>query len=103
MYDHRGGGDALFRAMMSDFVQTHFNKNVTTEDFKLIVEKHMTPQMDLDKNRRMDWFFNAWVYGTEVPAYRLDYQTTSGGLAVKVTQSGVSENFRMLVPFYADF
>ncbi|MDX6612978.1 MAG: hypothetical protein QOD75_2164 [Blastocatellia bacterium] len=103
MYDHRGGGDAHFREMMSDLVHTHFNKNVSTEDFKLIVEKHMTPQMDLDKNARMDWFFNSWVYGSEIPAYRLEYQTTGSGLAVKVTQSGVSENFRMLVPFYADF
>ena len=106
MYDHRGGGDALFRAMMSDFVQTHFNKNVTTEDFKLIVEKHMTPQMDFEKNRRMDWFFDAWVYGSEIPAYRLEYQVGSAegkpALTVRVTQSGVSENFRMLVPIYAD-
>jgi len=107
MYDHRGGGDARFREMMKDFVQTYFNKNVSTEDFKLIVEKHMTPQMDLDKNGRMDWFFDEWVYGTEIPAYRLDYQMGNNGnnatLTVRVTQSGVSDQFRMLVPIYADF
>lgn len=107
MYDHRGGGDARFREMMSDFVKTHFNKNVSTEDFKQSVEKHMTPQMDVDKNGRMDWFFDAWVYGIDVPAYRLEYHLGSAdgkaALSIKVTQSGVSENFRMLVPFYADF
>jgi hypothetical protein len=107
MYDHRGGGDARFREMMKDFVQTHLNKNVSTEDFKLIVEKHITPQMDLDKNGRMDWFFDEWVYGTEIPAYRLDYQVGSAGsnatLTVHVTQSGVSNQFHMLVPIYADF
>lgn len=103
MFDHRGGGDARFRQMMNDFVTTHFNKNVTTEDFKRIVEKHMTPQMDVDKNGSMDWFFNDWVYGIEIPAYRLEYQVAGSALTVRVTQSGVSDNFKMLVPFYADF
>jgi hypothetical protein len=108
MFDHRGGGDARFREMMTDFVKTHFNKNVSTEDFKRSVEKHMTPQMDADKNGKMDWFFDAWVYGTDIPAYRLEQQSGStpdgkAALTVRVTQSGVSDNFRMLVPFYADF
>ncbi len=107
MFDHRGGGDARFREMMSDFVQTNFNKNVSTEDFKRAVEKHMTPAMDLDKNGRMDWFFNEWVYGTDVPAYKLTYQTGSKDgksmLNIHIAQSGVSDNFRMLVPIYADF
>lgn len=108
MFDHRGGGDAKFREMMSDFVKTHFNQNVSTEDFKRAAEKYMTPQMDLDKNGRLDWFFNAWVYGIDIPAYKLDYQngTTPDGkhlLTIKVTQSGVSDNFKMLVPIYVDF
>jgi hypothetical protein len=42
MYDSKNGGDARFQAMMKDFVQTHFNKDVSTEDFKRIVEKLMT-------------------------------------------------------------
>jgi hypothetical protein len=108
MYDQRGDGDAKFRAMMTDFIQTHFNKDVSTEDLKRTVEKHMTPAMDIDKNKRMDWFFNQWVYGTDVPAYRLDYSIaeTGGGKAVvnaKITQSGVSKDFAMLVPIYGDF
>jgi len=107
MFDHRGGGDARFREMMKGFVQTHFNQDASTEDFKLAVEKHMLPAMDLDKNGRMDWFFDQWVYGTEIPAYRFAYKTGSAGggttLSVIITQSGVSEGFRMLVPIYADF
>ncbi|MDT4968245.1 MAG: hypothetical protein QOJ64_2982 [Acidobacteriota bacterium] len=108
MYDQRGGGDKKFIAMMSDFIKTHFNKDVSTEDFKRIVEKHMTPQMDVDKSGRMDWFFNQWVYGVEVPAYRMDYSIagSADGKAVinaTITQSGVSKDFFMLVPVYADF
>jgi len=51
----------------------------------------------------MDWFFNEWVYGTQVPAYKLEYNVTSEGvLSGKLTQSGVSDDFVMLVPLYVD-
>jgi hypothetical protein len=103
MYKPGQGGDTDFQVMMKDFVQTHFNQDVSTEDFKAIVEKHMTKEMDVTKNRKMDWFFNEWVYGTEVPAYKLEYNVSQDGmLNGKVTQSGVSDNFVMLVPLYAD-
>ncbi len=107
MYD-RQTGDQKFIAMMRDFVKSHFNDNASTESFKAIVEKHMTPQMDLDGNKRMNWFFSQWVYGTEVPRYRFDYSLTpeSDGkvtLRGKVTQSEVSPNFKMIVPVYVDF
>jgi len=108
MFDSRTGtGDQKFIAMMQDFVKTHFNQNVSTEDFKRIVEKHMTPEMDLDGNKRMDWFFNQWVYGTDIPRYQLDYTLTpdsTGKTLLKgtLTQSEVSPNFKMLVPIYLD-
>jgi len=103
MYSQREGGDARFQAMMKDFVQTHFNKDVSTEDFKAIVEKHMTTEMNITNDGKMDWFFNQWVYGTQVPAYKLEYNVTSDGvLSGKVTQSGVTDDFAMIVPLYID-
>jgi len=30
--------------------------------------------MDVEGNGRMDWFFNEWVDGTEIPTYRFEYQ-----------------------------
>jgi aminopeptidase N len=96
-------GDAAFQKMMRDFVQTHYNKDVSTEDFKRIVEKHMTPQMNIGGNARMDWFFDEYVYGTEMPSYKLDYQLNGSTLSGRITQSGVSDKFRMLVPVYVDF
>lgn len=103
MYSQQKGGDQRFQEMMKDFVKTHFNQDVSTEDFKAIVEKHMTPEMNATGDGKMDWFFNEWVYGTEVPAYKLEYKVSSDGmLSGKVTQSGVSDNFMMLVPLYID-
>ena len=74
MFDPRGTGDAKFKKMMQDFISSHYNKDVSTEDFKRVVEKHMLPQMDIEKNGKMDWFFNQWVYGTEMPSYKFNYK-----------------------------
>lgn len=104
MYDQQGNtGDSRFQKMMKDFILSHYNKDVSTEDLKAIVEKHITKDMDLTNNGRMDWFFNEWVYGTEMPSYRFDYKLNGDTLSGKITQSGVSNDFGMLVPLYADF
>ncbi len=89
--------DARFIAMMRDFVSTYAGKNASTEDFRRVVEKHA--------GEPMDWFFNEWVYGTEVPHYDFSYQLKDGGagktsLQFSITQSGVSDSFSMRVPFY---
>ena len=63
----KGGGDARFQAMMKDFVQTHFNQDVSTEDFKAIVEKHMTPEMNTRQIRKDGLVFQSmglWYAGS---------------------------------------
>ncbi|MGQ0760563.1 MAG: carboxypeptidase regulatory-like domain-containing protein [Acidobacteriota bacterium] len=102
LYDHTTR-DGRFKAMMQDFIKTHYNLDISTEDFKRVVEKHMTSQMDLDGNRRMDWFFDAWVYGMEMPSYKFEYQLNGDSLSGKITQSGVSDKFKMPVPVYVDY
>ncbi|MGE5205013.1 MAG: M1 family aminopeptidase [Chlamydiota bacterium] len=100
-------GDQQFKALMHDFAQTYANRTATTEDFKTMVEKHMTVQMDLDGNHRMDWFFNEYVYGTALPNYDFSYSfgTAPGGdvvLNIKLAESNVDDNFRMLLPLYLE-
>lgn len=99
-------GDARFMATMHDFLSTYRLRAATTEDFKTIVEKHMSPAMDLDGNHRMDWFFREYVYGTDLPSYHFESQTTQNGdaasLHFKLTQSGVSAAFKMTVPLYLE-
>jgi hypothetical protein len=106
MWD-RKNGDQLFRETMQDFVKTYANKPTTTEEFKAAIEKHMTNEMDLDGNHRMDWFFNEYVYGTALPSYKLDYsfdKDASGNVvfSFKLSQSGVDDKFQMLVPIYLE-
>jgi Peptidase family M1 domain len=102
----RKTGDQQFKAMMQDFVKTYANQAATTEDFKTTVEKFMTPEMDLDRNHRLDWFFDEYVYGTALPNYKLEYsfEDSPDGVQFKLrlAQSGVDQNFKMLVPIYLE-
>jgi len=107
MYGARDG-DKGFIEMMHDFVQTHLNRNATTESFQAVAEKHMTPDMDVEGNHRLDWFFRQWVYGTTIPRYKFEPTLTGAGegkclLKASLTQSDVDPNFVTLVPIYADF
>jgi len=105
MYSQREG-DARFMATMQDFISTYRLKAATTEDFKAIVEKHMSPGMDLEGNHKMDWFFRQYVYGTDLPAYHFESQVTQNGdatsLHYKLTQSGVNADFKNAVPLYLE-
>jgi aminopeptidase N len=99
-------GDQRFIDTMHDFLASYRLQAATTEDFKAVVEKHMSSGMDLDGNHRMDWFYNQYVYGTELPTYHFESQVTQNGdatsLHFKLAQLGVSANFRMLVPVYLE-
>ncbi len=101
-------GDADFQTMMRDFLKQFANQAVSSEEFQAVVEKHMKPAMDLNHNHRMDWFFSEWLLTTDVPSYHLEYSLTpqKGGkvqFTGKLTQSGVSPNFKMLVPIFGEF
>ena len=103
---NRDTQDTKFKAMLRDFIATHRNRPVTTEDFKDAVEKHMLPEMNLDENGTMNWFFKQYVYGTELPTYKLEQAVSSKDgqtvLDLKITQSGVSDGFKMLLPLYVE-
>jgi len=111
MFDDQNTGgnpNQAFIDMMHDFISSHQTTPASTESFKAIVEKHMTKRMDLQGNGKLDWFFQEWVYGTQVPRYQFKYEVQPGdGKGVKVhveiTQSDVDQTFAMLVPVYGDF
>ena len=106
MHDNRDG-DKQFKETMQDFVNTYRGKAATTEDFKAIVEKHMTSDMDAEGNHKMDWFFNEYVYGTQLPTYKTDYSFDAAPdgtitMNLNVAQSDVDDQFRMVVPVYLE-
>ena len=55
----------------------------------------------------LGWFFDQWIYGTEIPTYRVAHTTEPAEncqFRVKLTvrQQNVSENFQMYVPVTLD-
>jgi Peptidase family M1 domain len=100
-------GDQSFKETMHDFTKTYSGRAATTEDFKAVIEKHMTADMQRIGAGKMDWFFDEYVYGTALPRYKLDSNFEKGPdgdvvFTFKVTQSEVDDKFRMLVPLYLE-
>jgi aminopeptidase N len=104
---HAANPDEKFMALMKDYTATYAGKLATTADFQKIVEKHMVPALNATGDGKMDWFFQQWVYGTEVPRYVADLDVKPEGaeyhITGKITQEGVSPTFRALVPVYVEF
>ncbi len=65
----------------------------------------MTPAMDLEGGRSMEWFFEQWVRGTGIPHYRVEFSThhSEKGELVrgKLFQTDVPRYFITRVPLYA--
>jgi aminopeptidase N len=90
---------------MQQFVSEYSGKAATTEDWKASMERTMPKSMDLSGDGKLDWFFDEYVYGTELPHYAVSSEFSVGADGVtsahlKLSQSNVSSSFAMLVPLY---
>jgi hypothetical protein len=93
-----------FKRAMQQFVSDYSGKAATTEDFKASMEKSMPKALDLRGDGKLDWFFDEYVYGTELPHYTVntEFSVVDGETLVhlKLAQSNVSDKFVMRVPIY---
>ena len=99
------GDDKAFYEMMKDFVEKHRNGVASTDDFRRVVNAHFikTPIARKYQLKNIDWFFDQWVYHSELPSYKLEYsyeKQKNGGVIVKgnVFQEGVPKNWFMPLP-----
>ena len=106
MRDDGANPDARFLSMLREFVGTYQGKSASTWDFKQLAEKYVTSVADVRHDRKLDWFFDQWVFGTGVPGYALDYKVESEGngfiIIGTIKQSDVPEGFMMPVPVFVD-
>lgn len=94
MLDLNTAKDDRFSAMMRDFHETYAGRSASTSDFQAIVEKHVGVPMD--------WFFNQWVMGTEIPTYHVAWKSEPAAdgrhrIRFRVTQEGVPADFQAWV------
>jgi hypothetical protein len=67
----------------------------------------MPKSLDLRGDGKLDWFFDEYVYGTELPHYTVggDFTVSPDGITsvhLKLVQSNVSKDFVMPVPLYLE-
>ncbi|MGC2830845.1 MAG: M1 family aminopeptidase [Candidatus Acidiferrum sp.] len=98
--------DERFIALLRTISTKYAYRAFSTDDLQKEVEAVMTPSMDLEGGRSMDWFFEQWVRGTGIPRYSVEFSMhhTEKGLVVrgKLFQSNVPHSFITSVPLYAN-
>ncbi len=99
MLDLKNMDEARFTAMMREFYGTYQGKRASTEDFRSVAEKHIGADLG--------WFFDQWIYGTEIPTYKVAHRSdpVENGqyrVRLKVRQENVGEAFQMYVPITID-
>ena len=96
--------DARFGAMLRSALDEHRFQTITTDDLQRSAEKRMTPAMDLDGTRKLDWFFEEWVRDTGIPRYGAEFQARPRGqdflITGKLKQDDVPDSFTETVPLY---
>ncbi|HEV7920976.1 MAG TPA: M1 family aminopeptidase [Thermoanaerobaculia bacterium] len=100
--------DGDFKRMMKDYVAAYSGRNASTEDFQRVVERHLTPQLRVGAEGKLDWFFRQWVYGTAIPRYASDLEVTPLGgdkyrVSGSIAQSEVPPEFVVVMPIYLRF
>ena len=97
--------DARFQAFLQKLVTKYSFGALSTTDLQHELEAVMTPAMDIEGNRSMEWFMDGWVRGTGVPHYRVEYTTrrSEKGFVVKgkLRQTRVPRAFVAPVPLYS--
>jgi hypothetical protein len=106
--DPQTGSDARFFQILRDFLAAYRGQAASTEDLIRFAQRYMTPASDLDRNGKLDWFFNEWVYSTGVPEYQLKTSTrrlaqSSYQVQGTITQIDGPAGFEMLVPVIAAY
>lgn len=97
--------DARFIMLLRTLSTKYAYRALSTDDLQREVEAVMTPAMDLEGGRSMEWFFEQYVRGTGIPHYRVEFSAHAAekGFVVrgKLFQSGVPRSFIASVPIYA--
>ena len=100
--DLETGDDTRFRGLMRGFFRDHRRRPASTRTFEAAVARAF--------GAPMDWFFDQWVYGVDVPTYRPELRTSRVLdqpspylLHGVVRQEDVPDGFRMPVPIRVRF
>jgi hypothetical protein len=93
------GKDEAFIGTLRNFMKEYSGKNASTADFRRVLEQ--TTQGD------WGWFFDAWIYGADVPSYTWNYDVKPADgaflLTMNVERRDVPEWFSIPIPVRVEF
>lgn len=100
----RKNPDARFEEFLQNTLADHRFQTLSTVQLESELQRLMTPSMDLESSRSMDWFFDQWVRQTGIPEYSVSFSvhpresrfSVEGSLA----QRNVPSVFTERVPIY---
>jgi aminopeptidase N len=108
--DPTTGDDKAFFAMMTDFVNRFRNDYASTDDFRMVANEHFakSPIARAYRLSDLNWFFQQWVYQSDMPSYRMDYRIEDqpdGKVLVtgSITQENAGEKWFMVLPVVFSF
>ncbi len=89
MYDMEQGTEQSFLRFLQEFSMVCRSATFTNNDFVDLAEKHY--------GRPLDWFFQQWLYGRNVPKFEVEYKIDGKDdeyfINVKVETKGVGADF----------
>ena len=97
--------DARFVEILHAVLVKYRFQSLSTADFEQVIEQGMTPDMDVDGTKSLDWFFDQWVRGTGIPRFTVTYRVQQEGNSFRVRgtlkQLEVPDDFTAFVPLFA--
>jgi len=102
--------DQRFYGMLQDFVSGYANRQASTDDFIAVASAHFaeTPIAKTFGLKDLRWFFNQWVYQSNMPNYRMEYRIDKGEndqaiISGKILQENAGPNWFMPLPVVLKF
>ena len=101
-----GKSDAQFFAALKGLLAGSTNHKISTRDLQRAFEQVMPPSLNYEGQKSLDWFFDTWVNGADIPQFTLQgVHLTPSGNTVKVS-GAIREEFAgkdmiTAVPLYA--
>jgi Peptidase family M1 domain len=102
----KGDPDAAFLRVLRDVAEQYRYKKLSTAELQKAFERALPPPARYDGKTSLDWFFERWVNGTDIPHLELDdvhFSERAGKLQAtgKILQKGGERDLITSVPIYA--
>jgi hypothetical protein len=98
--------DEPFIRALRKFRERFQGKAITTRELFSVFEEELPPSLRYEGKKSLDWFYQGWVNGTDIPAFELQetkFVDKAGSTAVTgvILQKSASDNLVTAVPVYA--